>query len=109
MKTDKIKVYFFGTAEGAKRVIEVDNTLDALQGLVGGYIETTSFAGLGEHGIIIVCNETGLLDGLDPNDNVYPFFMVGNVFFTTVDSEGYFISLSDEQIQYIDNYFTEGA
>lgn len=109
MKTAKIKVYFFGTAEGAKRVIEVDNTVDALQGLVGGYIETTSFAGLGEHGIIIVCNETGLLDGLEPNENLFPFFIVGTVFFTACDSEGYFVSLSDEQIQIIDNFFTEGA
>lgn len=105
MKTDKIKVYVSGTDEGDTRVQEVNNKLETFQGLVVGYIETTSFAGLREHGIIIVCNETGPLNGLEPNENVYPFFMVGNVFFTTADNEGDFVSLSDEQIRVIDDFF----
>ena len=104
MRSAKIKVYFFGTDEGRTYPIEIDNTLDALQGLVGGYIETTSLLGLLKHGIIMVCNETGLLDQLDVNENTLPFFFVGNVFFTAYD-EGDFVSLTDDQIRVIDKFF----
>lgn len=103
--TKTIKVVRFGVNEGDVGIMEIDNTLKMFQELVEGYIETTSFDGLRQKGIIIVCNEEGLLKGLDPNENVYPFFIVGNVIFTSYNNEGDFVSLTDEQVEYIGGYF----
>ena len=44
-------------------IIEVDNTLAALQTEVGGYIETVSIAA----DVVIICNEEGRLCGLPYN------------------------------------------
>ena len=43
----------------APEIIEVENTLEALQQEVGGYIETVSIAD-----VVIICNEEGRLCGL---------------------------------------------
>ena len=43
----------------APEIIEVENTLEALQQEVGGYIETLSIAD-----VVIICNEEGRLCGL---------------------------------------------
>lgn len=102
---EKINVVYFGTQRGDFYTKEVDNTLETFQKLVGGYIETTSIVGLREKGIIIVCNEMGLLDGLAPNVNAYPFFFCGNLVFTSYDDEGDFVSLTEEQVDYIAEYF----
>lgn len=42
---------------------EIDNTLTALQALVGGYIETVRLS----KSIVIVINEEGRLRGMKPN------------------------------------------
>lgn len=60
-------------------IIEVDNTLAALQQEVGGYIETVSIA----DDVVIICNEEGRLCGLPYNcrfvgvDFVGPILVVG--------------------------------
>lgn len=41
----------------------IDNTLEAMQAIVGGYIETVNLPGGG----ILVCNEEGFIKGLKPN------------------------------------------
>ena len=46
----------------APEIIEVENTLEALQQEVGGYIETVSIAD-----VVIICNEEGRLCGLPYN------------------------------------------
>ena len=46
----------------APEIIEVENTLKALQAEVGGYIETVSIAD-----VVIICNEEGRLCGLPYN------------------------------------------
>lgn len=50
---------------------EIPNTLEELQGIVGGYIETVRFAS----DCTIVCNEEGKLLGLAPN-----IFLMGEQF-----------------------------
>lgn len=59
---------------------EIPNTLEAMQELVGGYIETVP---LNMSGVILVCNEEGKLRGMKPNpypgipDLVGPWFICG--------------------------------
>ena len=59
-------------------LIDIDNTLKALQQEVGGYIETVSIAD-----VVIICNEEGRLCGLPYNcrfvnvDFVGPILVVG--------------------------------
>ena len=70
------------------RLIQTDNiikndvdisTLERMQKLVGGYIE---FVYVNDRGIILVCNEEGLLLNLPPNEQVakmYGIALVGDV------------------------------
>ena len=74
---------------------EVENKLSVLQNIVGGYIETV-FIG---NDIILICNEEGKLMGLPYNKTVYNEPIVGTFFLTSSNSEGNFISLTDEQIE----------
>ena len=46
--------------------IEIENSLEALQEQVGGYIEVLPL----QPGIVIVCNEEGKLKGLEPNRGI---------------------------------------
>lgn len=75
-------------------------SLRALQGLVGGYIETCAPAGLRAQGIELLANEEGLLQGLEPNFNLYPFFYVGQLVAVGIGDED-FVSLTAEQITFI--------
>ena len=63
-------------------LIEVENTLEALQKQVGGHIETVSFM----KNTCIICNEEGLLIGLPVNVFLdYPFR--GTLLIVGVDGE----------------------
>ena len=63
----------------APEIIEVENTLKALQTEVGGYIETVTIAS----DAVVICNEEGRLCGLPYNcrfvgvDFVGPILVVG--------------------------------
>lgn len=56
-------------------IIEVDNTLAALQAEVGGYIETVTIAS----DAVIICNEEGRILGLPDNCRVCGVDFVGTV------------------------------
>lgn len=55
-------------------IIEVDDTLAALQQEVGGYIETVSIAD-----VVIICNEEGRLCGLPYNCRFVGVDFVGTI------------------------------
>lgn len=59
----------------APEIIEVDNTLAALQTEVGGYIETVTIAS----DAVIICNEEGRILGLPDNCRVCGVDFVGTV------------------------------
>ena len=67
-------------------LIDIDNTLKALQTEVGGYIETVSIAD-----VVIICNEEGRLCGLPFNCWFFDMPFVGTILvdfktgFQTVD------------------------
>jgi len=75
-------------------VVEIANTLQALQGAVGGYIETVSLP----NGLILICNEEGKLLNLPANRKLGYDYIAGDFLVTAGNDEGDFVSLSDAQI-----------
>lgn len=77
----------------APEVIDIPNTLEALQGKVGGYIETVTFA----TDACIICNEEGRLMGLPYNCNLLGVSFVGPILIVGVDGEE-FTGIPDEML-----------
>ena len=83
-------------------VVEVENTLETWNGIVGGWIQTFPLAS----NMLIICNEEGKLIGLEPNVEIvvgeYSELIVGDF---AIVKQGYddFESLDDEQIQILKN------
>lgn len=59
----------------------VDNTLEALQKIVGGLIETVTLAA----DLVIICNEEGRIMDLPDNCTLYGFNFVGPIIIAGVD------------------------
>lgn len=73
---------------------EIPNTLEDLQCIVGGYIETVTFA----EDCTLIVNEEGKLQGLPVNFRIFGGVIVGTALFAGVSGEE-FCSLTDEQIK----------
>lgn len=86
--------------------LEIDGSLESFQKLVGGYIEPCAPVQLREQGIELLANEEGLLKGLAPNENLYPFFLVGDLVAVGV-AEDEFTSLTVDQIKYLVRWLSE--
>lgn len=77
--------------------IEIDNTLEAKQHLVGGYIECVYPSN--DNSVVFICNEEGKFNGMSLNRDIGhdiiagPFLIVGDDY-----ENGDFISLNDNQI-----------
>lgn len=65
MKDDKIRVINLPPGKTAE-IIEVENSLEKLQELVGGFIEVKPL----EDDVVIVCNKDGKLNGLPMNRTI---------------------------------------
>lgn len=89
----KIKIVLQNPGE-LSRIVTVPNTLEALQELVGGYIEVV---GIG-NGLLLVMNEEGKIKGLPENVRCLYDTIVGPVFITA-DKDEDFRSLTTEEIQ----------
>ena len=80
--------------------IEIENTLDALRGIIGGHIEHVGFDLFDYRGghtkIGILMDEEGKLKGLPPNFSFFGDSIVGTVLIVGEDGEG-FIDLTEEQ------------
>lgn len=93
----------------APELIEMKNELEAMQALVGGYIEVYPLA----DDVAIVCNEEGKMNGMELNRPIYhngqTVEIIAGTFFIAGDdiSIGEFVSLTDEQIaQYSEQFKT---
>lgn len=64
-------------------IIEVDNTLAALQTEVGGYIEVITLP----YGAALICNEEGRILGLPDNGRVCGVDVVGTALIVGVNGE----------------------
>lgn len=91
----------------APQLIEMPNELEAMQAIVGGYIEVMPIA----EGVAIVCNEEGKMNGLELNRPIYyngemVDIIAGTFFIAGEDiSSGDFVSLTDEQIANYEKQF----
>lgn len=97
----RIKVVLAEPGKEAK-VTEIENTLENLQKIVGGYIECIYPF---EDNVGIICNEEGKLIGLEPNrvlrdDNGNAVDIIFGTFIITGLTEADFGSLTDEQADY---------
>lgn len=81
----------------APQVKVIENTLDTLKSLVGGYIEVVSM----EDNIILICNEEGKMQGLPPNFSMGYDVIVGTAVFVSFDGKEDFTDLDDWQIEYL--------
>lgn len=64
----KISVLYVEPGEYAK-MIEIEDTLEAMQKLVGGYIEQSKL--LDDSAVSIICNEEGKFNGMRPNRAIF--------------------------------------
>ena len=78
-------------------VKDIENTLDALKSLVGGYIEVVTL----DDNILLICNEEGKMQGLPPNFSMGYDVIVGTAVFVSFDGKEDFTDLNDWQIEYI--------
>lgn len=94
------------------QVVDVENTLDGIRSAIGGYFEALVFSE--EHNIIMICDESGKLKGLDFNFYLYGDdgsvidHIVGNVLFVSAKGED-LRELDGEQIDYLMKYFNVSA
>lgn len=106
---DRIKIMTKKFNEELGEIKEIDNSLESLQEIVEGYIEIPFInEELMEKNIDLIINEEGKLYDLDVNflllhKNKLVNTIEGNVIFASHDSEGKTTSLSEEQIEYIEN------
>lgn len=99
MKNNKIRVLIKRVGQPAS-VEEIENTLDALQEIVGGDIEIPYNPDLPE-GVQLVCNEEGKYAD-DPQPNIYwgdSDVIYGDMFFMSHNKKGEAISLTEQQIE----------
>lgn len=94
MKKEKIKILYKEPGKLCE-VIEIENTLEEKQRLVGGLIEIINFDDL-----LLICNEEGKLMNLEPN-LVFEFdYIAGNCLLIGDDFENSdFRSLTDYEIE----------
>jgi len=93
---NKIKVLYKRVGREPE-VVEIENTLQAMQSLVGGFIEVIPY-----DYYELVCNEEGKIMGLYPNVGFDYDVINGNFFIANDDYEtGDFASLTDKNIEKI--------
>lgn len=82
---------------------EIENTVEAKQAIVGGYIEAVRLP----QDFYIIVNEEGKLQGLEPNRMIRGFDMlVGTFFITKSNHKGDFVSLTDQDAEAAIRKFT---
>lgn len=84
------------------QVAEIENTLEALQGIVEGYIEVVAVGGE----VLMICNEEGKLNGLEYNFKLGNDFIVGNVLFVQAKDED-FTDLDESNIETVMKFFNK--
>lgn len=84
------------------KVIDIENTLEALQKAVGGYIEALSVGG----NVIMLCDEEGKLKGSKYNFDLGNDKIVGDVLFTKSDGGEEFTDLNENDVETILHFFS---
>jgi len=94
-ETKKLKVIFKEVGKDPV-VMEIDDTLEAKQKLVGGLIEVVPY----KDDLLLICNEEGKITNLKPNLQFDYDYIAGNCFVVGDDYENSgFKSIEDSQIE----------
>ncbi len=93
MKENQITVIIKEPNKPARIEPLFENTLEAFQRAVGGYIETVTLAS----DLVIVCNEEGRLHGLEYNATVCGVSFVGTIIFAAYNRKGDFVSVKNPE------------
>jgi len=110
MKEKVLIGIYFNQSKNEPEVIEIENKLESVQRLVGGYIELVTpemFENLDKRikNFDIWINEEGrLIEGMIPNIQLNPDFgeesvLYGNLVVLAKDEEGNFSSIPEERIK----------
>lgn len=89
MKEPKITVFIARPETDYLEQAEIDNTLETMQKIVGGYIETVTLS----KDTVLICNEEGRLKGLQPSARILGEVYFGNVILAGYDEDGEFCSI----------------
>lgn len=84
----------------APEIVEIENTLEAMQKVVGGYIELVPV----RTGCVMICNEEGRMTGLPYNFTLGTNHIVGDVFFTKPNGAE-FTDLDERDVEMILHFF----
>ena len=95
-----MRVLRIGYQEEDVEFVNITGDLESFQKLVGGYIEPCAPLELQMEGIELLANEVGLLKHLPYNENMSPFFFVGDLVAVGVGGEE-FISLTPDQCDFL--------
>ena len=82
--------------------VTIPNTLEAMQEMVGGFIEIVYL-----DGVCLVCNEEGKLMGLEGNRRVGRDIISGTFFLAGDTDYGEFCSLTQEQLDQFSHRFAQ--
>lgn len=93
--SEKIKAFVIMDNHDPGEIREIDNTLEELQGIVGGYIETFTFSS----DATLIINEEGLLLGLPVNRDFCGHRFVGPMVFVGYNDEGEFTDLPVDDLE----------
>lgn len=78
MKEPKITVFIARPETDYLEQAEIDNTLETMQKIVGGYIETVTLS----KDTVLICNEEGRIRGMQPNITFGGHDFVGTIVMT---------------------------
>ena len=99
--TVKVIVYRVGQAPVIE---EIPNTLESMQGLVGGYIEYVPLSDT----FCLICNEEGKLVDLPPNRLAINIDVICGDFFVSRDaSNGELQSVEDADLAAVSQFFSD--
>ena len=82
--------------------VTMPNTLEAMQQMVGGYIEIVCL-----DDACLICNEEGKLIGLDGNRRVGDDIIAGTFFIAGDTGDGNLCSLTQEQLKHFSQRFAQ--
>ncbi len=86
----------------APEEVTIPNTLEAMQEMVGGFIEIVYL-----DDVCLVCNEEGKLMGLEGNRRVGYDIITGTFFLAGATDYGEFCSLTQEQLNQFSHRFAQ--
>lgn len=91
----KVGIFYKKDAADPGHMMAIENTLEAFQELVGGYIETFTFS----TDVTLVINEEGRLLGLPVNADFCGHRFVGPMIFVGYNDNGEFVNIQEEVAQ----------